>query len=150
MEKIVKTYVRKIYSGSYNEIMEAEVDSRDPAKIENDGLMLGFCFYDKLFILDNGRIVYEEKFNRSKFIYFGERLSLEDIKTRYINDPKYGKLDSLIRQMERSGNEFACYTNGGCIVIMRKGEMTYDEIVAKKKEKLKRLEQPLNQRKTNN
>ncbi len=135
MENIIKTYVVKIYSGSYNEIVREEVESRDPTQIKDDGLMLGFYFYDKMFVLNDKKIIEQKEFNRSKFIYCGERLSLEDIKIRCINDSKYGNLESLIRRMEHNGNEFACYTNGGCILVMHKGDMTYDEITAKKKTK---------------
>ena len=133
MEKIYKTYVRKIYCGSYNFIDIEEVDSRDPAKIKNDGLMAGFSFYDKEFVFDGDKLIKQKVLNRSKFIYFGERLSINDLKARCINNSKYGSLDSLIKKMESNGNENACYTNGGNIFIMHNGEMTYDEVVTKQK-----------------
>lgn len=139
MNEIVKTYVEKVYSGFYNAVIIEEVESRDITKIKNDGLILGFFYYDRLFTVDGERMIYKKDFNHSKFIYFGERLSLEDLKTRCINDPKYGSLDSLIKRMEEEKIEFACYTNGGSILTMSEGEMTYDEAIAKENEKLKRL-----------
>ncbi len=137
MEIICKTYVNKIYCGSYNEIVKEEVSSRDPSKIKNDGLMIGFYFYDKEFILDGRKIIDQKELNRSKFIYCGERFSLEEIKHNCVNNPKYGSLYNLISRMEAYGNKYACFTNGGCFLIMRAGEMTYDEILDKKKKLVK-------------
>lgn len=53
MEKVKKSYVEKIYRGVlFSESSISEVEERDPMKIENDGEMQGFRFYDKEFVVD--------------------------------------------------------------------------------------------------
>ena len=89
-----KSYVEKQYKAefmSYKRI-EEQVLERDPMKIENDGEMECFRFFDREFTLDDGRdflldpvkdpefheIINVEKSNFSSWIYFGERLSYSE------------------------------------------------------------------------
>lgn len=70
MEKVVKSYVEKIYSGIFvSESSIEEVLERDSMKIKNDGKMQGFRFYDKEHALD-GRSLYDgEVSNYSNWIF---------------------------------------------------------------------------------
>lgn len=138
MEKVIRTYVEKLYCGSVNEIFTEEVEDRDPTKVKTDNLMEGFCFYDRecTFDEEKGEIL-GKSFNRSKFIYCGERISLEAMKKACEKDSQYDYFKKIIRTMEMNGNKYACYTQGGCLHIMKKGEMTYNELITKKEEQKK-------------
>ena len=47
MEKVTKSYVEKNYRGLlFSESSIKEVDERNPMKVENDGSMQGFRFFD--------------------------------------------------------------------------------------------------------
>lgn len=129
MEKITKTYVEKIYAGVlFSESLVEEVAKRDPLKIENDGEMQGFRFYDKEFIIDDGETFDGKKTNYSNWIYFGKRYSFDEIKAKYGNDPDYR---ILISNMENNDYDYVCHTQVGSFLPMKDGDMTIDEYIAK-------------------
>ncbi|MCI9434360.1 MAG: hypothetical protein HFI86_03660 [Bacilli bacterium] len=135
MEKVVKSYVEKSYRGLlFSEASVNEVLERDPMKIENDGSMQGFRFYDKEFVVDGEKSYIGETSNYSNWIYFGERLSLEEAKNKYGNDSHYR---ILIDNMERNNYEYVCYTQVGSFLVLGAGDMTFDEYLSlKEKEKI--------------
>lgn len=130
MEKVTKSYVEKIYRGLlFSDSSVSEVTERDPMKVENDGKMQGFRFYDKEFVVD-GENSYEGKtLNYSRWIYFGKRLSLEEIKAKYGNNSDYR---TLISNMEINSVEYVCHTQAGSFLPMEKGDRTFDELVEQK------------------
>lgn len=132
MEKVKKSYVEKIYRGAiFSEPSISEIDKRDPMKIENDGKMQGFRFFDKEFVVDGEKIFDGKKSNFSKWIYFGKRLSLDEIKAEYGNNSDYSV---LIGNMEVNGYQYVCHTQAGSFLPMVEGEMTFDEFIAQKEQ----------------
>jgi len=132
MEKVTKSYVEKIYRGIlFSESSIAEVEERDPMQVENDGKMQGFRFYDKEFVVDGEKIYDGDKSNFSNWIYFGKRMSLEDVKTQYGNDSSYS---ILISNMENNNYQYVCHTQAGSFLPMEEGDMTFDELVAVKEQ----------------
>ena len=130
MEKVTKSYVEKIYRGIlFSEPSITEVEERDPMKIENDGKMQGFRFYDKEFVVDGEKSYDGDKSNFSNWIYFGKRMSLEEIKNQYGNDSNYS---ILISNMENNNYQYVCHTQAGSFLPMEEGDMTFDELVAAK------------------
>lgn len=130
MEKVKKSYVEKIYRGVlFSESSSSEVEERDPMKIENDGEMQGFRFYDKEFVVDGEKSFGGEKSNFSKWIFLGKRLSLDEVKALYGNNPDYR---ILISNMEENGYQYVCYTQVGSFLPMQEGDMTFDELVVQK------------------
>lgn len=84
MEKVTKSYVEKIYRGIlFSEPSISEVEERDPMQVANDGKMQGFRFYDKEFVVDGDKSYDGDKSNFSNWIYFGKRMSLEEVKAQY-------------------------------------------------------------------
>ena len=132
MEKVKKSYVEKIYRGVlFSESSISEVEERDPMKIENDGKMQGFRFYDKEFVVDGEKSFDGEKSNFSKWIYYGKRLSLDEVKAQYGNNPDYR---ILISNMEGNGYQYVCHTQAGSFLPMQEGDMTFDELITQKEQ----------------
>lgn len=132
MEKVTKSYVEKIYRGLIvSETSTTEVAERDPMKIANDGSMQGFRFYDKEFVIDGNKSYDGETSNYSNWIYFGRRMSLEQVKELYGNNPDYR---ILISNMENNNYEYVCHTQVGSFLPMENGDMTFDELIAQKEQ----------------
>lgn len=143
MDKIIRTYVQKSYRGIlFSDVKTEEVTERDPLKIENDGVMQGFRFYDQRFVIDGTTQYTGEMFNYSNWIYFGERLSFEDVLKRYSDN------QILINNMKDTYN-YVCHTQAGSFLPLDDGDMTYDEYVQKVNEKNKTLGQKTNIKKQN-
>lgn len=132
MEKVTKSYVEKIYRGIlFSEPSIAEVEERDPMQVANDGKMQGFRFYDKEFVVDGEKSYDGDKSNYSNWIYFGKRMSLEEVKAQYGNDSNYS---ILISNMENNNYQCVCHTQAGSFLPMEEGDMTFDELVAAKEQ----------------
>lgn len=132
MEKVTKSYVEKIYRGLlFSEPSTTEVAERDPMKIENDGSMQGFRFYDKEFVVDGEKSYDGETSNYSNWIYFGKRMSLEQVKKLYGNNPDYR---ILISNMECNNYQYVCHTQAGSFLPMEEGDITFDELVKQKEQ----------------
>lgn len=130
MKKTTKSYVEKIYRGLlFSEPTVSEVEERDPMKVKNDGEMQGFRFYDKEIVIDGEKTYDGATSNYSGWIYFGKRMSLEDIK-------KQGNPDNeiLISNMEINGYEYVCHTQAGTFLPMEENDMTFDEYVDQKEQ----------------
>lgn len=130
MEIVVKkSYVEKLYRGFFVcDSAFIEISERDPMKVENDGIMEGFRFFDKKFFI-NGKNIGGLDLNYSNWIYFGKRMSLAQVKELYGSNPDYRV---LINNMENNKDKYVCHTQNGSFLIMEKGDMTYDEIVIQK------------------
>ena len=132
MKKVTKSYVEKIYRGIlFSEPSVEEVTERDPMQVENDGQMQGFRFYDKEYVVDGKKSYDGETSNYSNWIYFGKRLSLDEIKAKYGNNPDYR---ILISNMECNGYNSVCHTQAGSFLPMEEGDMTFDELIAQKEQ----------------
>lgn len=132
MEKVTKSYVEKIYRGIlFSEPSIAEVEERDPMQVANDGKMQGFRFYDKEFVVDGEKSYDGDKSNYSNWIYFGKRMSLEEVKAQYGNDSSYS---ILISNMENNNYQYVCHTQAGSFLPMEEGDMTFDELIAAKEQ----------------
>ena len=138
MEKVVVNYVQKLYAGIiFNDIVEEEIEKRSPMLVENDGIMQGFRFYDVEYMMDNDKMCDTNVTNYSNWIYYGTRYSLEEIISKYGNNPKF---KSLIRNMRDSKCKFACLTQAGKYQPLQIGDMTYNEYLERSNYKVKKLE----------
>ena len=134
MEKVIKSYVEKVSTmGLCNNIIIEEIAERNPQLVENDGDSFVFWFFDKEMTVDNGRVVDWEYKNNSINYFFGERISLDELKKMYTTDPQYAFLESKIIEMERNDSMFVCHTQDGGYHIMNDEDMTYDEAISKTK-----------------
>lgn len=108
----IKTFIekKKIYNPVRLEV--SEVEDRCPELVEDDGKTIGFRYFD---------VVSGEATNYSPWIYFGEILSLDDIKVQYKN------VDVLIANLENKGIYSLCKTTPGYFMTMNDGDMTYEE-----------------------
>ena len=132
MEKVTKSYVEKIYRGIlFSQPSISEVEERDPMQVANDGKMEGFRFYDKEFVVDGDKSYDGDKSNFSNWIYFGKRMSLEEVKAQYGNDSRYS---ILISNMENNNYQYVCHTQAGSFLPMEEGDMTFDELIAAKEQ----------------
>ena len=129
MEKVTKSYVEKSYRGLlFSEGSIKEVDERNPMKVENDGSIQGFRFFDIDYILDDGKTYASEKTNYSGWIYFGKRYSLDDIKSIYGCDSNH---DILIHNMEWNNINYVCHTQAGSFLQLEEEDMTFEEYIEK-------------------
>ena len=125
MKKIITTYVEKIYRGVIcSESVIRETDNRHPLSIENDGDIQGFRFYDKERLVVNNKEYYGDTINYSPWYFFGERLSLDDIKSNSNINPIYKR---LIPFMEHNKINYVCHTQVGSYLPMEDEDMTIDE-----------------------
>ena len=143
-----KSYVEKQYKSeyiSYKRIEEQKVLERNSMKIENDGKMERFRFFDKIFYLDDGRDIFDEiistngynitdvkKSNFSNWIYFGERLSYDEFIAQYKknNSVEISNWD----EGSWSDCDSVCHTQADSFFLMKEGDITFDELVAQKEE----------------
>ncbi len=109
----VKTFIEK--KKAYNPVVPeiSEVESRNPELVEDDGKTIGFRYFDQ--------DTKGEKFNYSSWIYFGEILTIDDIKAQYKN------VDVLIANLENNGIHTLCKTTPGYFMTMGVDDMTYEE-----------------------
>lgn len=134
MQKEIKSYVEKIYSGKFsNNCVTEEVEERDPMRIINDGKIKGFRFYDKEYIIDKDICFYGKKINISGWIYFGKKISFDKIKRRYSGNKKY---QDLINIMENNHYSYLCYTQSGSFIGMNEEDKLFEEVVNKDKVKV--------------
>ena len=132
MEQIVKHYVEKLYKGDEeSESVIEEIDARDPLLVINDGKMQGFRFFDRIFNLNDDMIEKGPNNNYSGWIYFGEVLTLKDIKERYSNDYDY---DLLIKNMQYYHIYRVCHTVQDAFLPMNDNDVTYDKYLINLKE----------------
>lgn len=132
MEKVTKSYVEKSYRGLlFSETSVAEIEERNPMKVENDGKMQGFRFYDKEFVIDGEKTYDGETSNYSNWIYYGKRMSFDEVKKQYGNNPDYR---TLIFNMEANDYNYVCHTQAGSFLPMEEGDMTFEEFVATKEQ----------------
>ncbi len=125
MEKIVKSFVQKIYPGIFvSEDAIEEVPERNPMLVENDGEILGFRFYDQEYIVDGDKTYYGKEKNYSSWIMFGKRYSAAEIINMYGNDPKH---QILIRNIEGNGFKYICHTQVGTFLPMKNDDITFEE-----------------------
>lgn len=138
MNKEIKSFVEKKYRGTlFSQYIETEVIEKDPMKIENDGFIQGFHFYDREFITVEGKRYASEKYNCSNWIYFGKRLSLNEFKNQYSNNSDY---ESLISNIEKSDCQDVCHTQDDSFLPMNKEDMTFNEFVLESISKRKEQE----------
>ena len=120
MEKIKKSYIERIKKGLWKK-ETMEVEDRNPLKVDDDyGTTEAFRFYDQEFVEEGGKRFAGEKSNFSKWIFFGERVSLSEVKELFGNCP-------LADDMERYNVQHVCYTKVGSYLPMSDGDMTYKE-----------------------
>lgn len=125
-KKIKKRYIEKFYPRilSTEVTVVAEVEDRSPMKVENDGKMHGFRFFDEYQVVDGDKVFNREKVNVSNWIFFGKRITLEELKLRCDNNPKY---DIFIRNVEVNHYDSICLTQLGDYFIMSDGDVTWEE-----------------------
>ena len=134
MKKIKKSFVEKIYKGLiFNDTLVDEVQKRDPMLIKNDGKMVGFRFFDQELIVDGDNIYKGNKSNYSDIVYFGKRYTKEEILNKYKYNPKY---NTLIFNMKDHYAKYFCETQTGSHYPMGDNDITYDELILKKKKNI--------------
>lgn len=109
----VKTFIEKKKANKPVIPEISEVESRNHELVEDDGKTIGFRYFDQ--------DIKGEKFNYSPWIYFGEILTIADIKAQYKN------VEVLIANMENHGIYSLCKTTPGYFMTMSDDDMTYEE-----------------------
>ena len=107
-----RTFVEKKVSFNVVKPVISEIESRNPELVKDDGKTIGFRYFD---------VVNGETTNYSPWIYFGEILTIDDIKAQYKN------VDVLVATMESKGIYYLCKTTPGYFMTMNDGDMTYEE-----------------------
>jgi len=122
-------YVEKEYNSK--KVVE-KIDSKDTFTMDVADDCLRFRFLEVALINMAGKTVHIGS-NYSKWIYFGERLSLADIAYRVEWDNKY---IPLFDEIMENGISSVCQ-NGHSFVPLKNGDITYDEYLALSKKTVK-------------
>ena len=123
MEKYTKHFIEKFLGWE----REQEVESRDPISIVDDNKMGGFRFFDVDYITHEGKTYKSDKYNYSKWIFFGKRYTYNEMKEEYGKSPLY---QQTLNQMLEMEYPYVCKTTEGAFVPMLDGAETYDELMA--------------------
>lgn len=133
MKQTVETILEQKYKGPlFTKSLTTEVQDRDPTQVINDGKMQGFRFYDEVRTTDENQNDEIIRTNCSSWIYFGVRLSFEEVKAQYEFDSRYS---ILIAQMKEGNYQWACHTQDESLVIMDNKDQTFDEFMNEKEAK---------------
>ena len=131
MKKIVKSYIEKMYryDGTlYSTVTTEEVKEKDPMRVIRNDYMEGFRFFDRNCILEGDNCFEGESFNYSNWIYFGKRMKLVDVISRFGKTPNY---QVMINDMKHNKYYFICHTSVNTFVPLYEGDMTYEEYLTK-------------------
>ena len=144
MEYHIKSYVKRIYPNkiiemfgrtSYyeNQCRIEEISERNPLNVKNDPAMIGFCFFDR-YVINDGRSNYicEDIINTSGMIYLGRRYSLDQIRAYIKFHPEYKK---VVDDMIAAKCDSVCFTRFHEFVLMKDGDMTYEEYIEQSKQR---------------
>ena len=127
MIKYTKSFIEKQFlPGVFGEDEIEEIEERDPHKVQYDGSMIGFRFFDVDFIEDNGKIFESDSYNYSKRYVFGQKFSYDEIVEMYGNDPNHR---ILIMNMEGNHINFVGRNNHGGFFEIKDDDIMYDELV---------------------
>lgn len=123
MKKYTKSYVMKEYELS---VKCEEVEDRDPSKIEDDGYMHCFRFYDISYIEDDGKLYQTDKYNYSGRVYFGKRYSLKEFSELYGSTWPH-----LVKAYQKEKCNSICLirNTGDLCVSIGNNDITYEEVV---------------------
>ena len=128
MKKYTKTYVMK---ESKTSVKYMEVEDRDPSKIEDDGFMHCFSFYDVSYIEDDGKLYHTEKYNYSGRVYFGTRYSMKKFAELYSE-----VWPNLVEAYKKQKCDNICLIrNCDTCVSLGENDVTYDEVVKTNRKK---------------
>lgn len=150
MKRITRSFVEKFYrDADVCERVVEEVEERNPMKIKNEKALERFRFYDRNFVIDGEKICDGGISNYSNWILMGKRLSLEEFKTQYVNNPNQEfmvEFKHLLKYLEIKNYQYVCYikrssfSRMGGFIPMEEGEMTFDEIIDTKEVKKEKLD----------
>lgn len=118
-----KHYVEYMHNVMGNTTTVKEIPERDVDKVEipKNCLCFGFRFFDRTEVVVDGKVLTGEKENVSGWYYFGELLTIEQLKE--IPD-KTGWFANLIRNMELNGFKAVVKTKQlGLYVKLCEGDM---------------------------
>lgn len=122
MKKYTKSYVLMEYELS---TQTEEVEERDPSKIEDDGFMHCFRFFDISYIEDNGLLYKTKKYNYSNRVYFGTRYNLKDFIETYSSI-----IPNLVKSYVKNNCDNICLirNSGLTCVPLNDGDLVYSEV----------------------
>lgn len=130
MEKIKKSYIERLNDGLvFNNSSVIETENRDPLQIINDGRIQCFRFFDQEFIIDEDEEYEGKKSNYSSWTFFGTRISIDELKTQYKNNPDF---KDVIDNLEERNIKYVCKTQTGSMMPMKDGDVTFEELTSNK------------------
>lgn len=130
METYTKFYVTKrFYYNKDNHDYTEEVVDKNPMQVEPEGYLEGYRFSEEKVAKDeNGKETTVSYITLPNWVYFGKRETLYGIK-KTLNYRNY--LD--IKKMADGNNtEYVCLSDNGHIFPMKPGDLTYEEMMARK------------------
>lgn len=95
---MLKHYVEYLHPGIFvSETSVREISERDVSKVEISDNCFGFRFFDRTATIIDGEMLTGDRKNISGWYYYGEKMTLEQVKSTFGNDSKYR---ILISRME--------------------------------------------------
>lgn len=128
MEKTTKKYVEYLYPGLIvSETSSMEIEHNNPMKVDVKECSIGFRFYEKEFVIDGEEQFEGKTKNKTNWFYIGKRLTFDEVRRRFGNDPKYATLISNMRCNDISS---VCMTEYGNFMPMEDSDITLEEYIA--------------------
>ena len=123
-------YQEPFFSVSY----EKEVDSLNPFRIEDDGIMNGFRFVEKTTYFDGYKPIKTVNEGCTSWVYYGTRCSCADVLKKYGNTPANR---IMITQMINDGCIGFCINRSGGLIPLKRGDTIYGELAKEKNNNIK-------------
>lgn len=135
MIKTKKYYVQKLYKDLLT--IDEEIITKNPNNIKKDNNLLGIRYYEQEVITIDGKIYQSIKENYSPWIYFGKRMSMEQVKSLCKINSNF---NLTLKLMEENNINYICFTNLGTYIPLEQENLTFEELQEKyQNEQLKKL-----------
>lgn len=133
MKKYIRHYVELVSIGLvFGEPKDVEVESRNPLDITCDDSVDCFRFFDQPIVVDGNDTYYGDACNFTNWVYFGERITLDEFKALKGDD---FSTEMKIESLKERGIEYVCHTRNNRFLEMRIGDKTFDEVKEESKPK---------------
>ncbi len=130
METFNRFYITKrfFYNRDNHDYTE-EVKDKNPMQVEPEGYLEGYRFSEEKVAKDeNGKETTVSYIALPNWVYLGKRVTLHELKKKL----NYRNYLDIKKMVEGNNCEYACLSDNGHIFPMKPGDLTYDEMKARK------------------
>lgn len=126
MIKTKKYFVQKLYKNLLT--VDEEIITKNPNNIKKDNNLLGIRYYEQEIITIDGKTYQGIKENYSPWIYFGKRMSIEQVKNLCKINSNF---NLTLKLMEENNINYICFTQLGTYIPLEADNLTFEELQEK-------------------